>query len=80
MKWKVKGNHVYSGDEPLLVATYGLGGSGEKQKILQLAAAAPEMRDALLEIRKLCNQSRGDTWALVIYNLIEEVLGEEANR
>ncbi len=36
-----------------------------------------KMLKVLLEIRELCNNSRGDTWALVIYNLIEEVLGEE---
>ncbi len=39
-----------------------------------------KMLATLLEIRELCNQSRGDTWSLVIYNMIEKVLGEEAHR
>ncbi len=48
MKWKVRGNHVYNeNDMPLLVATYGLMKPEEKHEALQLAAAAPELLEAL---------------------------------
>ncbi len=51
MKWKVRGNHVYNeNDRPLLVATYGLMKPEEKQEALQLAAAAPELLEALEEL------------------------------